>query len=79
MDADPPRPAKRLEIFVRHDVGLDALGYFEYLHERNPDAANRFLAAIDHTVEGLGQAADERAAAPISWARSQKHSVVAGR
>lgn len=41
------------EIFVRHDAELDALGYFQYLHERNPDAALRFLAAIDRTVEGL--------------------------
>ena len=42
-----------MEVFVRHDAELDALGYFQYLHERNPDAALRFLAAIDPTVEGL--------------------------
>lgn len=42
-----------MEIFVRHDAELDALGYFEYLHERNPEAAIRFLTAIDQTVEGL--------------------------
>jgi toxin ParE1/3/4 len=44
---------KPLEIFVRHDAELDALGYFQYLHERNPDAATRFLEAIDQTVEQL--------------------------
>jgi plasmid stabilization system protein ParE len=42
-----------MEVFVRHDAELDALGYFRYLHERNPDAALRLLAAIDRTVEGL--------------------------
>jgi len=42
-----------MEILVRHDAELDALGYFHYLHERNPEAAVRFLAAIDRTVEGL--------------------------
>jgi toxin ParE1/3/4 len=42
-----------MEVFVRHDAELDALGYFQYLHERNPDVALRFLAAIDRTVEGL--------------------------
>lgn len=43
----------RIEIFVRHDAELDALGYFQYLHEHNPAAALRFLQAIDRTVEGL--------------------------
>lgn len=42
-----------MEILVRHDAELDALGYFQYLHERDPDVARRFLKAIDHTVEGL--------------------------
>lgn len=42
-----------MEVFVRHDAELDALGYFQYLHERSPEAAVRFLAAIDRTVEGL--------------------------
>ena len=44
-----------MEVFVRHDAELDALGYFQYLHERDPDAAVRFLAAIDRTVEGLAR------------------------
>lgn len=43
----------KIEIFVRHAVELDAFGYFQYLNEYNPDAARRFLAAIDQTVEGL--------------------------
>lgn len=43
----------RVEIFVRHDAELDAFGYFQYIHENNPDAALRFLEAIDSTVEGL--------------------------
>jgi len=42
-----------MEVFVRHDAELDALGYFEYIHRRDPEAALRFLAAIDRTVEGL--------------------------
>ena len=46
---------KPIEILVRHDAELDAFGYFEYLHERDPDVALRFLAAIDSTVEGLAQ------------------------
>lgn len=44
-----------MEIFVRHDAELDAFGYFEYLQERSPEAAVRFLAAIDCTVEGHAQ------------------------
>lgn len=44
-----------MEVFVRHDAELDAIGYFQYLHDRNPEAALRFLAAIDHTVEGLAR------------------------
>jgi len=43
----------KLEIFVRHDAELDAFGYFQYIHQYNPDAARRFLDAIDSTVEGL--------------------------
>lgn len=43
----------RIEILVRHAAELDAFGYFQYLNEHNPDAALRFLAAIDHTVENL--------------------------
>jgi toxin ParE1/3/4 len=45
----------RIETLVRHDAELDAFGYFEYLNERNPEAAARFLAAVDRTVEGLTQ------------------------
>ena len=44
---------KAVEIFVRHDAELDAFGYFQYISERNPDAALRFLEAVDHTVENL--------------------------
>ena len=43
----------RAEIFVRHDAEFDALEYFNYIHESNPDAAVRFLQAIDHTIEDL--------------------------
>lgn len=44
---------KRVELFVRHDAELDALGYFHFLLERNPEAAFRFLDAVDATIEGL--------------------------
>lgn len=44
---------KKVEIFVRHDAELDAFGYFQYIQERNPEAAVRFLEAIDATVHGL--------------------------
>jgi toxin ParE1/3/4 len=44
-----------IEIFVRHDAESDALGYFEHIHGRNPDAAIGFLEAIDGTIEGLAQ------------------------
>lgn len=44
---------KHIEIFVRHDAELDAFGYFQYIQEHNPDAAQRFLEAIDATVQGL--------------------------
>jgi toxin ParE1/3/4 len=44
---------KRVEIFVRHDAELDAVGYFQYIQEHNPEAAIRFLAAIDQTIDGL--------------------------
>jgi toxin ParE1/3/4 len=43
----------QIEIFVRHAAELDAFGYFQYIHENNPDAARRFLEAIDGTVENL--------------------------
>ena len=43
----------RIEIFVRHDAELDAFGYFQYIHENNPEAAQRFLKGIDATVEKL--------------------------
>ena len=43
----PVSEEQRMEVFVRHDAELDALGYFQYLHERDPGAAVRFLAAID--------------------------------
>ncbi len=42
-----------LEIFVRHDAKLDAFGYFQYIHNYNPDAARRFLKAIDDPIEKL--------------------------
>jgi toxin ParE1/3/4 len=42
-----------VEIFVRHDAELDAFGYFQYLRENNPEAALRFLQAVDATVEKL--------------------------
>lgn len=42
-----------IELFVRHEAEIDALGYFEYIRHRNSDAAFRFLAAIDATVETL--------------------------
>ena len=44
---------KRIDILVRHDAELDAFGYFQYVREHNPDAAVRFLAAVDRTIEGL--------------------------
>lgn len=44
-----------IEIFVRHDAELDAFSYFEYLEQRNPEAAQKFLQAIDATVLGLAQ------------------------
>jgi toxin ParE1/3/4 len=43
----------KIEIFVRHDAELDAFGYFQYIRENNPEAALRFLEAIDCTVENL--------------------------
>jgi toxin ParE1/3/4 len=43
----------KIEIFVRHDAELDAFGYFQYIHENNPEAARCFLAAIDCTIENL--------------------------
>lgn len=43
----------KIEIFVRHDAELDAFGYFQYIREHNPEAARRFLEAIDATVEKL--------------------------
>jgi toxin ParE1/3/4 len=43
----------RVEIFVRHDAELDAFGYFQRIFEHNPDAATRFLEAVDRTVEDL--------------------------
>ena len=43
----------QIEIFVRHDAELDAFGYFQYIHRRNPGAALWFLQAIDETIDGL--------------------------
>jgi toxin ParE1/3/4 len=43
----------RVEIFVRHTAELDAFGYFQYIRENNPEAARRFLQAIDGTIDGL--------------------------
>ena len=42
-----------MEIFVRHDAELDAIACFEYIGERNPNAAARFLDAVDQTILGL--------------------------
>jgi len=36
----------KVEIFVRHDAELDAFGYFQYIHESDPDAALRFLKRL---------------------------------
>jgi toxin ParE1/3/4 len=44
-----------VEIFVRHAAELDAFGYFQYIRENNPEAALRFLEAIDGTVENLAR------------------------
>lgn len=44
---------KKIEIFVRHDAELDAVGYFQYIQSHNPDAALRFLESVDATVQGL--------------------------
>jgi toxin ParE1/3/4 len=43
----------QISLFVRHDAELDAFGYFQCIHLRDPDAARRFLEAIDETIEGL--------------------------
>ena len=43
------------EIFVRHDAEIDALAYFDYMHDRSPTAALRFLSALDRTVENLAR------------------------
>jgi plasmid stabilization system protein ParE len=42
-----------IEIFVRHDAELDALAYFQQIHQSNPEAALRFLQSLDETIEGL--------------------------
>ena len=44
-----------VELLVRHEAEIDALDYVEYIRHRNPDAAFRFLAAIDSTVEALSK------------------------
>jgi plasmid stabilization system protein ParE len=44
-----------VELFVRHEAEIDALACFEYIRRRDPDAAFRFLAAIDSTVEALSK------------------------
>jgi plasmid stabilization system protein ParE len=46
---------KRIAIFVRHAAELDVLGYFQYLHYNNPEAAFGFLQAVDRTVSGLAR------------------------
>ena len=46
---------KPIEILVRHDAELDAYGYFEYLDQRNPDVARKFLKSIDQTITGLAE------------------------
>lgn len=43
----------QIEIFIRHDAELDALGYFQQFLAQNPDAALRWLKAIDRTIENL--------------------------
>lgn len=45
----------RIEIFVRHDAEMDAFGYFQRIQEHNAEAAAGFLAAIDRTVQRLGE------------------------
>ena len=45
----------QIEIFVRHDAELDAFGYFQRIMENNPEAALRFLQAIDRTVGNLAR------------------------
>lgn len=44
-----------IEIFVRHDAELDAFGYFHYINEKSPEAAARFLQAIERTIIQLGE------------------------
>lgn len=44
-----------ITIFVRHDAELDALGYFEYIYDHNPEAALRFLSGIDQTIQRLAK------------------------
>ena len=43
------------EILVRHDAELDAFGYFDFIHQRNPSAALRFVQSIDRTIENLAK------------------------
>jgi len=46
-------PLSKTGILVRHQADLDALGYFEFLNERNPESALNFLETVDQTVDGL--------------------------
>jgi toxin ParE1/3/4 len=42
-----------VEVFVRHTAELDAFGCFQEINRHNPEAARRFLEAIDQTIDGL--------------------------
>jgi len=42
-----------VSVLVRHDAELDAYGYFQYIRENNPDAAVRFLEALNRTIGNL--------------------------
>lgn len=42
-----------VEVLVRHKAELDALFYSQQIQESNPEAAIRFLQAIDDTIAGL--------------------------
>lgn len=46
MDANKLK-GERDRTIVRHEAEIDGLTYFDYIRHRNPDAALRFLAAID--------------------------------
>ncbi len=43
------------EILVRHAAELDASAYFEFMHQRSPTSALRFLSSLDRTIENLAR------------------------